>query len=97
MSAAPNAVAPAVNGWNAEYLEAEYRRFQADPEGVTPDLAAFFRGFDLGLQRTGGGPPAAPAAAADLAETLRLQYAASNLIDSYRRRGHLCAGLGWSG
>ncbi|MGP1346224.1 MAG: 2-oxoglutarate dehydrogenase E1 component [Phycisphaerales bacterium] len=53
MTAAPRAVAPSVNGWNAEYLESQYQRWKSDPESVTADMAQFFRGFDLAAATAG--------------------------------------------
>src|SRR5205085_5910019 len=60
---APRAIAstpPSINAWNAEFLEAEYQRFLADPGSVPADLAAFFKGFDLGVARSPSAPPRAP-------------------------------------
>lgn len=49
MSAAPRPVVPAVNQWNAEYLEDQYRLFLTDPDAMPPELRAFFQGFELAL------------------------------------------------
>jgi 2-oxoglutarate dehydrogenase E1 component len=68
---------PAVNAWQGEFLEQEYRRFKEDPGSVTPDLAAFFRGFELGQAAPGQGSP--------------LQQAADALIAAYRSHGHHAA------
>ena len=40
-----------LNSSNADYLEALYQRYQADPASVDPEWAAFFRGFDYGYLR----------------------------------------------
>ena len=40
-----------LNSSNADYLEALYQRYQADPASVDPQWAAFFRGFDYGYLR----------------------------------------------
>jgi 2-oxoglutarate dehydrogenase E1 component len=104
VTSAPRAIAPSVNGWNAEFLEAEYQRFRADPASVPADLAAFFRGFDLataGLVPIGGAtagaalsalPAGRPGERGDDA-TARFQSAVDNLIDAYRDSGHLAAKL----
>jgi 2-oxoglutarate dehydrogenase E1 component len=89
MTAGPQAISPSVNSWNAEYLDARYLDWKADPASVTPDLAQFFTGFDLALSggseraRSGsdGHQPAAPASSA--------QVAMRDLIDAYRRHGHI--------
>ena len=56
MSSAPKAVTPSVNGWNAEYLDAQYQRWKADPLAVTEDLRSFFHGFDLARDGVGAPP-----------------------------------------
>jgi len=96
MTAVPRAVATSINSWSAPYLEAQYNAYKANPDAVSPDLRAFFQGFDLALAQGGPAAPAHPAARVtgqDLVETLRFQHAVGNLIDSYRRRGHMCAQL----
>jgi 2-oxoglutarate dehydrogenase E1 component len=89
MSGAPRVISPSVNGWNAEYLEAEYGRFKADPASVSPDLSSFFQGFDLALSRTG----AASAAGRVDGAALAFQAGVDRLIFAYRSRGHLIAKL----
>jgi len=79
-SSAARAVPPSVNGWQAEFLDSEYQRFRADPTSVPPDLAAFFRGFDLAM---GGGAAAAGSSP--------VQSGADRLTHAYREFGHLGA------
>jgi 2-oxoglutarate dehydrogenase E1 component len=98
---APRAIAatpPAVNAWNAEFLEAEYQRFLTDPGSVPADLGAFFRGFDLGVARSPSGPsggpllpPGASADGAGASDASRFQAAVDDLIAAYRDQGHLAA------
>jgi 2-oxoglutarate dehydrogenase E1 component len=80
----PRAVAPGVNSWSAEYLDAQYAQFRADPSSVPADLAAFFQGFDLALS-TGGG-------AAGGGDT-NFQRSVDSLVAAYRARGHLASKL----
>ncbi|HMN40252.1 MAG TPA: 2-oxoglutarate dehydrogenase E1 component [Phycisphaerales bacterium] len=83
----PTAVGPAVNAWSAEYLEAQYQRFRADPASVSGDLAAFFQGFDLGLAR-----PGEQGAGSAASESISpLQSAVEELTNAYRGMGHLIA------
>jgi 2-oxoglutarate dehydrogenase E1 component len=77
-----------VNSWNADFLEAEYERFRADPESVPPDLQAFFRGFDLALG--GAGPAALPPGGGGDA---RFAVGVARLIEAYRVYGHLASKL----
>ena len=81
----------AVNAWNAEYLDALYERWQADPEAVDAQWRQFFKGFDLGVRRMQpAGAHVGPApGAADLAR----QGHVDRLIYQYRDNGHLAADL----
>jgi 2-oxoglutarate dehydrogenase E1 component len=87
-----HAISPAINAWNAAFIEAEYARFKADPASVPPDLRAFLQGFDLAMAQ---GPAAAPAAAQGSVsgDALRLALGVRGLIDAYRAHGHLLADL----
>ena len=33
--------------WNAEFIEAQYKRWKADPNSVSSDWRFFFEGFEL--------------------------------------------------
>jgi 2-oxoglutarate dehydrogenase E1 component len=88
VTTAPRAIPPSVNGWNAEFLEAEYERFRADPGSVPADLQSFFRGFDLA--QSGGGPAALPPGSSG---DVRLAAGVERLIGAYRTFGHLIARL----
>ena len=79
-------LSPAVNSWQGEYLEGQYNAWKADPESVPADLAAFFRGFDLGLA---GGTSPEPLGG----EASPYQRAVDELINAYREQGHLAAQL----
>jgi 2-oxoglutarate dehydrogenase E1 component len=94
MSDALRGVPPSVNSWSAEYLDAEYARFKADPASVPADLRSFFQGFDLAAARTGAGRAAGGAPTDSVtAEALRFQSAVADLIEAYRSMGHLAAKL----
>jgi len=80
MTAAPRAVPASLNGWNAEYLDEQYRQFQRDPASLPEDLRAFYRGFDLATERGGGSTAATP-----------FDVAVQRLAEGYRVFGHLAA------
>lgn len=84
------AVGHSVNGWNAEFLLAEYDRFKADPASVPEDLRAFLQGFDLAMSGAAGGVGGAGGVAG---HDLRIALATAALVDAYRRHGHLLAKL----
>jgi 2-oxoglutarate dehydrogenase E1 component len=73
----------ALNGWSMDFVEAEYRRWKADPASVDPQWQQFFLGFELGTDRTGG-----PLTGGSEVE---LQRRVDRLIEAYRARGHFAA------
>ena len=79
------AIRPAVNGWNADYLDSQYQDFKSDPQSVPPDVRAFFQGYDLGST----GAQAAPLAGV----ASPFQSAVDELIAAYRELGHLAANV----
>ena len=86
----PTPVPPSINGWNAEYLDAQYARWKADPSAVTPDVAGFFQAFDLASARSNGQParpePPSPPRLLPVG-----QSRVDALIREYRHFGHLAA------
>jgi 2-oxoglutarate dehydrogenase E1 component len=91
MSTQPRPVPPSVNGWNPEYLDAQYARWLERPDSVAPDLASFFAGFDLAHARARAAPPAAAPGPRAPDAGRHAQAAVSNLIQEYRAVGHLHA------
>src|SRR5688500_15807963 len=94
MSQSPRAVAPSLNGWNAEYLDAQYEQYRADPAAISPDLAGFFQWFFLALARLRGVLEGQRSVSPD---PPRVLVGASRLIGAYRRYGHLSAAIDPSG
>ncbi|MDX9912399.1 MAG: 2-oxoglutarate dehydrogenase E1 component [Phycisphaerales bacterium] len=90
MSAEPKAVAPAVNSWNAAYLDEMYAAYRADRASVPADVRAFFDGFELGLTRSEGGG-GEPIAARVGGGTGSLQARVDGLVAAYRDLGHIAA------
>jgi len=68
-------------------LEAQYAQYKGDPASISPDLASFFQGFDLGLSSGGASAGGAPVSG----DSLRLALGTRALIETYRSRGHLAA------
>ena len=91
------AVRPAVNGWNAEYLDSQYQRWLADPASAPPDMASFFQGFDLARSAApasgAAGRHAGGSGGAGMAAAAVKQAAVAQLIFDYRDLGHLAAEL----
>ncbi len=98
MATTTRAVKPAVNGWNAEYLEAQYEQFRADPASVPEDLQSFFRGFDLAIASPAlqavGTAKALPAAGASASLTSTpFDAEVDALVRAYRGHAHMVARL----
>lgn len=90
MSSVPRAIKPSVNGWQGDYLDAQYQRFKEDPGSVPEDLRSFFQGFDLASAM--GGPPAGPQVGEGHGGE-SFQAGVSDLITAYREWGHFAAQL----
>ncbi len=78
---------------NADVIEATYRVWLDNPDGVDPTWRAFFQGFSLG---SSGGPmtaaPGEQGAGAPIIDSLRQSHV-HYLIAAYRAIGHLQAHL----
>jgi 2-oxoglutarate dehydrogenase E1 component len=73
--------------WNAEFIEAQYKRWKADPTSVSRDWRFFFEGFDLAASTM-------PEVAEGFDEEhLLRQSRVESLIYRYRDLGHLLACL----
>ena len=73
--------------WNAEFIEAQYKRWKADPTSVSRDWRFFFEGFELAASTR-------PEAAEGFdEEQLLRQSRVESLIYRYRDLGHLLACL----
>ncbi|MGD9236535.1 MAG: 2-oxoglutarate dehydrogenase E1 component, partial [Desulfobacterales bacterium] len=73
--------------WSAEYIEAQYKRWKADPSSVSTDWRYFFDGFELAASG------ATEAAEGFDEEQLLKQSRVESLIYRYRDLGHLLACL----
>ncbi len=67
---------------NLEFLDSQYQQYLDNPDAVSREWQVFFKGFDIGLQRSGPAPEGAQGDAP-------AQVAA--LINRYRDLGHLLA------
>lgn len=85
MTPASRAIPPSVNGWQAEYLDAQYQQYRIDPASVPVDLRTLFQGFDLALDGR--------AASAGGGGTGGVAGGVENLVNAYRESGHLAAKL----
>ncbi len=68
---------------NADYIDQQYSRWQADPASVAPEWALFFAGVEVGTSREWGEAPAPS----------RSEAGVRSLVHAYREFGHLVARL----
>lgn len=73
--------------WSSEFIDAQYKLWQLDPNSVSKDWQFFFAGFELAA---GDDSPAASPVDADHAQQ---QASVHELIHRYRDIGHLLACL----
>lgn len=84
-------------GPNIRLLDSLYRRYEQDPEAVSPAWREFFEGFTLQLEnevapKTVAAPAPAPSASlAGVPGEPAASISVSRLINMYRVRGHLLA------
>ena len=88
MDATPRPIAPSINGWSAEYLDAQHQQWLADPSSVAEDMATFFQGFDLGRSDAPAGSSSSASGGVS-PDTI----AVAHLCRAYREVGHLAAQL----
>lgn len=83
MSETLRTIDPALNGWNAEYIDAQYRAYLDDPSSVAADMRRFFQGYDLAAS-SGASAPAAGGASGNAVTQARVWQ----LIERYREHAH---------
>ncbi len=70
------------------YVEGLYQDYVEDPQRVDPEFRKFFEGFDFALSSQNG---SAKAGASIDAGLLTKEFAVYQLIEAYRKKGHLVA------
>ncbi|RYY71263.1 MAG: 2-oxoglutarate dehydrogenase subunit E1 [Chitinophagaceae bacterium] len=84
-----------ITGSHPSYIENLYNDFTKDPESVDAEMRKFFEGFDFavsnGLQPTNGAATKAVNGTAIAGTQLDKEFAVYQLIQAYRKKGHLIA------
>ena len=73
-----------LNAAHTGYFAQLYDQYLQHPDSVEPSWRAFFQGFDFGIEQGGGAE-----ASAEVPEHLQKEFKVVQLIDAYRKRGHL--------
>jgi 2-oxoglutarate dehydrogenase E1 component len=72
-----------------QFIEGLYTDYLDNPQGIDPEWASFFKGFDYASGRNGGSSATA-STSVDGAQITR-EFGVFRLIRAYRKRGHLIA------
>lgn len=81
----PTTIAPSVNGWNAEYLDAMHIAWKKDENSIPKEWQDFFKGFELGCSQV---------EPTSFSESIREEQSrVDSLIFHYRATGHYAADL----
>jgi 2-oxoglutarate dehydrogenase E1 component len=83
-----------ISNAHPQYIEGLYTDYLKNPEGIDPEWASFFKGFDYAIGRNGGSMATAVAGARPVAVDagqLGKELAVYRMIRAYRKRGHLLA------
>ena len=78
----------AINNAHPAYIEGLYTDYLKNAEGVDPEWASFFKGFDYATDRSGGA--SANGKSVDGAQ-LSKEFGVFRMIRAFRKRGHLLA------
>ncbi len=75
------------------YVESLYQDYVKDPASVDPDLKKFFEGFDFAVSTVNGNGKSATAPVGTALDSNQLakEFAVYQLIQAYRKKGHLIA------
>ena len=76
-----------LNAAHTAYFAQLYDQYLQQPDSVEPSWRAFFQGFDFGIENSGNGT--ATETAPEVPEHLQREFKVVQLIDAYRKRGHL--------
>ncbi len=79
-----------ISNAHPQYIEGLYTDYIKNPEGVDPEWASFFKGFDYAVGRNGGSVATAPGKPVE-GDQLMKEFGVVRMILAYRRRGHLLA------
>ena len=75
-----------LNAAHTVYFAQLYDQYLQQPDSVEPSWRAFFQGFDFGVENSNG---TVGETTAEVPEHLQREFKVVQLIDAYRKRGHL--------
>ena len=77
-----------LNAAHTSYFAEMYDRYLQNPDEIEPSWKAFFQGFDFGVENSNG-LNGEKTLQDEVPEHLQKEFKVIQLIDSYRKRGHL--------
>jgi 2-oxoglutarate dehydrogenase E1 component len=78
-----------LNAAHTAYFADLYDQYQKNPDLIEPSWRAFFQGYDFGSENYGLEGEIIEGVSAQIPEQLQKEFQVLNLIDGYRKRGHL--------
>ncbi len=83
-----------LNAAHSQFIEDLYQQYIKYPDSIEPSWKSFFQGFDFALENYGKEITVTQLAntavsSGDLPDTIEKEFKVINLINDYRRRGHL--------
>ena len=80
-----------ISNAHPQFIEGLYTDYLKNPEGIDPEWASFFKGFDYATGRNGGSAVTAATGKSVDAGQMMKEFGVFRMIRAYRKRGHLLA------
>ncbi|MBS1615521.1 MAG: 2-oxoglutarate dehydrogenase E1 component [Bacteroidetes bacterium] len=80
-----------ISNAHPQFIEGLYTDYLRNPEGIDPEWASFFKGFDYALDRNGGSALNSSTTGSINSGQMAKEFAVFRMIRAYRKRGHLLA------
>ncbi len=80
-----------ISNAHPQFIEGLYTDYLKNPEGIDPEWASFFKGFDYAAGRNGGSSVAVGAGKPVDEGQMMKEFGVFRMIRAFRKRGHLLA------
>lgn len=80
-----------ISNAHPQFIEGLYTDYLKNPEGIDPEWASFFKGFDYAMGRNGGITEVTTGKPVAVEGQMMKEFGVFRMIRAYRKRGHLLA------
>ncbi len=80
-----------ISNAHPQFIEGLYTDYLRNPDGIDPEWASFFKGFDYAVDRNGGSALSTTETRSISSSQIAKEFAVFRMIRAYRKRGHLLA------